>query len=422
MAVLLWLKNKLQHFLQIDLMYFIKGGFWISIENSISTFISFALGLVLINFLSQDDYGIYRFIFSITGILQIFLFNGMNSAVVQAVASGEEGALKKVVYFRLRWGSLFTAAAFVTSLYFLYHQNYIVVISLIILGVFQPINSAFGTYQSYLQGKKEFRLFTLSSLITQVILTLGIIFTLLTIKNIISLVLVQALIYLIVNFLFFWKTIKHFRPTNKYENNAISYGNKLTFLELFGILAQNLDKIVLFQFWGPAILANYAIAQFFPGYIYSLLKSTSGLLMPKISSQSISEISQSFYKRFFQSVFIGGVISSLYIMIAPFLFFIFFKKYSDMILYSQILSIDLIFALANSFVGSIFLVKKFIKSIYASQIISSLIRIILFITMGMIGGIMGMILASIISRFLGTILNIVLWELERRSFLFSNNK
>ena len=49
MAVLLWLKSKAQIFFQIDIGYFLKGGFWISAENSISTLISFVLGLILIN-------------------------------------------------------------------------------------------------------------------------------------------------------------------------------------------------------------------------------------------------------------------------------------------------------------------------------------------------------------------------------------
>lgn len=414
MEALLWLKSKTQRFLQIDIGYFLKGGFWIAFNNLTNTVIAFLLGLALVRIFSPNDYGIYRYIFSILGMLQIFVFSGMNSAVVQAVARGEEGAFKKIVNFRLRYSFIFILAAFIVAFYYFYSKNFQVSYSLIVLGLFYPIISALGTYQAFLQGRKEFRYSALLSTTSQIVTTLLILASLFITRKVFFVVLAYSLVNLLINSYFFWRITNKFKPTNKNGEDAVNYGKKLAFLELFGIVASQLDKIILFNFWGPAILANYAIAQFFPDYIYSFLKSLSNLLLPKISSKKLSEVSSFFYKRILQSLLIGTVIACFYVIIAPTLFHFLFSKYIDMVLYSQLLSINILLALVNGFMGSVFLSQRFIKSIYASQIIHGSIRVLLFIIMGISGGILGMLMADIISRTIGTFFNFLFWELEKR--------
>ncbi len=414
MAALLWLKNKTQRLLQIDIGYFLKGGFWITFDNFINTVIAFLLGIVLTKLFAPSDYGTYRYIFSILGMLQIFVFGGMNSAVTQAVARGEEGAFKKVVNFRLRYSFIFISAAFIVAFYYFYNKNFQISYSLIALGLCYPISSALSTYQAFLQGKKEFRYSALISTISQTISTLLIIFFLFITKKVFFVVLTYSLVNLIINAYFFWKITNKLKPTSANGEGAVNYGKKLTFLQLFGVVAQQLDKIILFNFWGPAVLANYTIAQFFPDYIYSFLKSLSDLLIPKASSMKFIKISAFFYKRILQSLLIGTFISVSYIVIAPTLFHFLFQKYIDMSFYSQLLSFNILLALVNGFINSIFVSQKLIKSIYASQIISGFIRIILFTIMGISGGLLGILIADISSRTIGTFLNITLWELEKK--------
>ena len=71
----------------LDLKYFASGGFWTTLGQGINAILAFALTIAFANMIPKETYGIYRYILSIAGILNIFTLKGMNTAVVQAVAA-----------------------------------------------------------------------------------------------------------------------------------------------------------------------------------------------------------------------------------------------------------------------------------------------------------------------------------------------
>ena len=76
------------------MMYLAQGGFWIALGHIVNGLLAFSLIVAFANLLSKETYGIYRYILSIAGVLNIFVLSGMGTAISRSVASGNEGAFR----------------------------------------------------------------------------------------------------------------------------------------------------------------------------------------------------------------------------------------------------------------------------------------------------------------------------------------
>lgn len=410
MEALQWLKNNLPGKGSRD--YLIRGGLWIAAEQALTMAVGIAFGIILVRTLTQADYGTYRFFFSLFAILQIFLCNGMNAAVAQATGRGDTNAFLAVVRFRLRWMPLFACAAGSVALYYAIRHEYALSLSLLVIAVLHPVTAALNTYQSYLQGMKQFGRSAVFSSFTQLAVTCAMLAALLATKSLVIIVVAYAVTNILLNVIFFL-TVRAPVPDGK-RTDVVRYGKHLTVIDSMGTITQQLDQLLLFYLWGPAVLAYYAIAQLFPALIYNFLKSLSTLLIPLFARKTTKEIAKNFYAQFACMAAIGIGISAIYAISAPALFRWFFPQYGLLIGYTQLLAIDLVWALPAGFMGSIFTAQKLLRASYGSPLTANVVRIILYFSLGVTHGIEGMIVAYLISRIIGIAINIGFWEYEQR--------
>ncbi len=408
-----------------DVRYFVKGGFWIGLENVSAMAASLISGIALANIFDKADYGTYKFIFSLIGTLMIFTIRGLGTAIVQAVAKSDNNALDKGVAYQIRWGFIYVLACFIVASYYLMKDSLVIGISLLILGIFTPLITAFRLYRSYLAGKKDFKqsaIYVSVEELTTAILTVA---ALLIFNNVIFLIAVFAFVEAIQSFLFYLATKKKYQSkplTSVSDEGFKNYARHLTIVEIFNVIARQLDSIILFGMKGPETLALYAIAQTFPNNIYTFLKSLSGTFLPKLSEKNSAEVSRIFYRRLFQTFIIGAAVGIVYALIASTLFQIIFPKYPDAVIYSRMLAIDMALGLSAGFIGAVFFSQKLIRGIYTSTILGTIVRLILYITLGLTMGIAGMVTAYIISRIINIIINIFIWEIEKSRLLGSNHQ
>ena len=97
------LVHRTESFIKTDLVYFLKGGFWINSNYIINSFFFLILSILFANFVSKDIFGIYKYIISITAIAGVFSLTGMNVAVMRAVAQGFDGIFKKSLIEQFKW-------------------------------------------------------------------------------------------------------------------------------------------------------------------------------------------------------------------------------------------------------------------------------------------------------------------------------
>ena len=139
----------------LDLPYFIKGGFWLSVSQFFNTLKGFILSVVLANILSKEAFGEYSFVLSILGVVGVFALPGMSLAIIQSVAKGYEGTyfrgLREV--FKYSWiGSVILVGM---SIYMYFKGNFNLSTIFLILSVMFPFYSISGYYYSFLNGKKD---------------------------------------------------------------------------------------------------------------------------------------------------------------------------------------------------------------------------------------------------------------------------
>ncbi|MBI2635386.1 MAG: oligosaccharide flippase family protein [Parcubacteria group bacterium] len=404
--------NLLQYgteFMGLDLKYFASGGFWTTLGQGINAILTFALTIAFANLIPKEAFGVYRYILSIAGILNIFTLKGMNTAVVQAVATGNEGALRTSVRYQLKWNLMLAAALFAASVYYFWNANQAYGISFFILGLFVPATQAFNTYGAYLEGKRKFKINNIFSVAATVVYVIGMFAALYFGKEVIWLILAYAATTFLANLFFYWQTLHLFNPRGS-SGDVLKYGRRLTFISFIGPVASQIDNIILVQFWGPAQLAAYSLARAIPDRVAPFIKDIVNLGLPKLAQKTAEDINKVFYKRIFQGLFLGAVFAIGYILTAPIVFKFAFPKYLESIFYSQLLAIGFIFAAPLGFVGAAFTSQKLVRPILLSSVSATVIKITLYVILGIWGGILGLVLAQLIYYVIVTFINIIIWK------------
>ncbi|MDD3531300.1 MAG: oligosaccharide flippase family protein [Candidatus Pacebacteria bacterium] len=397
------------------MVYIAHGNFWGIFGQIITAFLSLALTMVFANYLPRETYGLYTYILSLAGVFSIFSLIGMNEAVSQATAAGDEGALRASVRYQLKWNMLQFGMSCIAAAYYALQDNTIVALSLLIMGICAPLTAAFNTYGAYLAGKKEFRLNTIFSIISTAVYAVSMMAIVIANGEVTWLVLVYSLSTLITTFFFYRVTLQRFNPPTQEAHDALQYGRELTFIGFLGPIVSQVDKILLTHFWGASQLAVYTLAMAIPNRASIAIKNLLGIALPKFSTKAPKELNRLFYLRIFQGLAVGSFFTIGYIILAPYVFTYLLPKYLDALYYSQLLSLIFIFGMPNRFISLLMSSQRFSRLIFISNTTQLLIRIALYVVLGIWGGILGLIIAQILIAMIGMFVNIITWRLATRA-------
>jgi len=409
------LLRKSEKFFKTDMVYLAKGNFWVTFGQSINSILSLILIIAFANLLPKETYGLYRYILSLAGILNVLTLTGMNRSVSRTIAAGNESVLRISVKYQLKWNLLMLAAFWILAGYYFMNSNDIFAVSFFILGIFVPSTLAFNTYCAYLDGKKEFKIANILSVVSTIVYVAGVLATILLSGEVIWLIAAYA-VTTFASALFFYIFILHkFKPPiASVDKETLRYGRELSYIRIIGPVVSQIDKIILAHFWGAAELATYWLAMAVPGRAISFLKRWVGIGFPKFAAKTSKEINTVFYRRIFQGMSIGVVISVLYILISPYLFKYLLPQYIDGVFYSQILAVSFIFAMPNRYISLLFESQKLSRIIFVKEIIQSIIAILLYVVLGIFGGILGLVIAHVLNSFIGMLINIIMWQKNSR--------
>ncbi len=404
--------NRGTKFLGLDLEYFVHGGFWKTIGTAITNVLAALLMIAFANLLPKETYGLYRYILSLIGILTMFSLTGMNAAVTQAVAAGNEGALKSSVKYQFKWSFIMTLASWMLAAYYLWQQNTDISIALFILGFITPFTYAFNTYGAYLEGKKDFKRKNIFLIYSSIIYVAGMLPAIYFGKKMLWLIAAYAITSFLSNLFFYIKTLKIYNPPKNKSSEAITYGRHLSYLNFIGPILGQADNIILAHFWGVGQLAVYSLARVIPDKVGPFIKQIMGVGLPKVAPKDTEDIKKVFYKRIIQAAALGALLTIGYIIFSPFVFKYLLPKYLESILYSQILAINFIFAAIIGYIGTVVLAKKLATkpAFITSGIVINIVKVGMYIIFGIWGGLWGLILAQIIYYVLSVFSNIILWE------------
>ncbi len=395
-----------EKYTKTDMVYLAKGGTWLIIGQLASSASAFLLAIAFANLLPKETYGIYKYVLSISSMLTIFSLSGINTSITRTVAKGFEGSFIPSLKTKIKWGLIGSLVSLFLAGYYFWNDNTTLTFGFLITAVFLPLMDSFNLYISLLIGQKKFKTLSSYNIVTKIIITIAMVVTLFVTKNIFLILFTYFISYTAVRFIFLKITIRKTKLNTNKDSSTISYGKHLTIMDAISTVAAQIDKILTFHFLGAAQLAIYSFALAMPEQIKSILKNLKSLALPKFSQGSPQEIKKTIFKKMAKFSLLISLIVIIYILLAQYIFKIFFPQYTDSILYSQIFSISLITA-SSILLSSFLKAQKAKKQLYKLNILSPIITIALLVYFVYFYGIMGIIIAKVLSRFVN--LMILIW-------------
>lgn len=395
-----WLKLSEKYF-KIDMVYLVRGGFW-----SVSTFIfsaalGFGLTLVFANFFPKESYGIYKYIFSIYNILGAFAFSSLGILIIQAVTNGKEGVLRKSLDYSLRWNIPFAVITLGVAVYYYLNGNPSMMIAFVFISLLAPLIASYSVYISFLNGKKDFRLISISNVVSSIISSIITFFIIIYTQNPIYIVIGYFITNAAASVFFYHYTLNKYKPNNEFEEGSLSMGKHFSLMNVFTVIAQNIDKVLIFHFLGGISLAVYAFAQAPVNQIASLLKLSGPIYTPRILEKTKEENKRELPKKFFRITLVMILPVVGYILLAPYFYKIFFPQYTEAIIYSQFYVLTLL-TFGKKFIAIPMPVYFSKRTQYQMSIINPLIDLIPKLVLLYFFGLAGAIAASIVSNLLVT--------------------
>ena len=199
--------------------------------------------------------------------------------------------------------------------------------------------------------------------------------------------------------LFTLRTLKHNVENQMVDVEANNYSLHLSVQGLIGPIATNIDKIIIFHFFGAAQLALYVVAVALPQQVSIVQKGLKMIMLPNLSQRSLKMIKNSAKQRALILFAAGIFLSFGYILIAPILFKVFFPNYIEGIFISQLYSLSFLFLPKMIYSIGLY-AQKMTRGLYISKISTPVIKIILFIiltpTYGLIGAVVSILLTQLI--------------------------
>jgi O-antigen/teichoic acid export membrane protein len=371
----------------------VRGSVILSIGQGIAALSGFVLTLGLVKFLDQAAYGQYNYILSLAGIIGAFTLSGMDSAVAQSVARGFDKTLLQGFKIKFYWSIPASLIAVCVGGYYLYQGDSTLGISLLIIGICNPLLYASSLYGWYFNGKGQFKKIAYDNAFRNIAITVSILITAFLTHEVVATICVYTVVSTLISSIRYGLLARTVRNGDtQSESTSLALGKHLSVMDTFSLISTYIDKVIVFQFLGATALAFYALALAPIKQLQGVSKIIRSLILPKFSTRTARELKHSMPHKTLIFSAIALLIAILYGVIAQFVFLRFFPGYGDALLYSQVLSLSLLFMPSVLHVQALTTLGKK-RELYIIQIVKSVSKIVLLLMLIPPYGIWGAILA-----------------------------
>jgi O-antigen/teichoic acid export membrane protein len=392
-----------EKYTKVDMVYLASGTVWVIIGNIGAAVMALGTAVAFANLLSKETYGTYQYVLSGVALISLLALPGMKNAVSYAVSHNKDASFLEVVREKIAWGFLASFAAISVALYYYVNHNYLLTSAFAAVACFLPFWEAYGYYVPYLQGKREFGAITLYELAVQAINAAAIIAVMLFSHSLLVLLLAYFASWTIGRLYFFKRALKKYPPNNERDPATIGYGKHLSIMSILSALASNADKLLIWQFLGPAEVAIYTFALTVPSRITNSLASINRLYFPKAATRPLSEIRTVIVRRVLLLTAATTTIAVVYALLAPLLFELFFPKYLEAVPFTQILGV-LVALQPFSLLVTALSAHAQKKELYIYNTVSPILQLGLYVILIPLYGVLGAALSITITQFVECLL------------------
>lgn len=395
-----WLEKRLK----VDVRYLTKASSFLLAPQLINAVFAGAASVILANILSASDFGTYKYVIAVAGVLGAFSLNSAGTALTRAIARGFPGTVRPVFRASLLVSILPALAALAGAVYYAFKGDWLFFGMFLILAIATPILKGLSWNAAVHEGYSDFRgSATVDSI--RAIVSGG--------ALIIAALLSVPLFFIVATYFFshvvgalggLWYTVvRHPIPKDAAEDReAVRYAVHLSVMDLFSIVGSTIDSVIIFQLVGSEGLAIYSIALILPAYLSSPFRNLRKVALPRLSEKTDVESPWSFLRKEGLVVGVAAIVALGYIVIAPFVMGILFPKYPESVLYSQVYMLMLLFN--GSLIAAHLDSRVLIKEKYILKAGVAITRLVLLFPLIGLFGIWGAIGAQLSTYALGYIL------------------
>lgn len=396
------LLRKSESIMKTDMVYATTGGFWLTFGQIFTNIFSLALSIAFANLISKEDYGTYRYILSVAGIIGSFSLSGLSTAVTRASAKNMHGSLKQAFVANMKYGFILSLAMFIGALYYYLQDNITLALGLLFAGTLSPLADSGELFNAFLNGTKEFKKGAFCRIIRALANSSLLIATIFIFPNPIAL----SFVYFAGNagtaYLLYRYTLKHSVKNNTQDRDMRQVGIHVSITNALAAFIDQIDEILVFHYLGAAQLAIYTYALIFPNTILGFVKNISILAVPKFVKISLAEGRRHIKEKQLSLFLLSAPIAIAYIFAAPLIFHTLFPKYEASIIYSQVFALNIFITgvLITSFLDA----HKAIHARYWLILYSNAFKLVAVFLGIYFYGIWGAIAARILAKYLGVVL------------------
>lgn len=410
------LKSSEKYF-KTDMIYLVKGSFWLVGGQVITALGAFAFSIVISHTVPKEIFGTYSFILSVVELVMAFSLSGLGTSLTRAVAMGNEGEFKRSMTANFQWGILTSLAFLVLAVYYFSVGNSTLGFSLVLAGLLVNLIDSGDLYISFLNGKKQFSVSSLLQAFRSLLSFSAVGATAYFTKN--PLFMVSA--YFLTNALFVTGALiyiwNHYKLNDKHDRGeSLHLAKNLSVMNFLASTADNIDKVLVFHFLGAAPLAIYNYALAIPNAFNGFVKNIGTLATPKISmQQDKTSVQLKISEKTLRSSFLILIPAIGYAFTAYYIYRWFFPQYLDSLYYSIVYMFGLVL---NGSIPVAFLdAHKAIKEKYILNISSNIIKIGLVVGGVYFLGLWGLILARVAAKLIGLVTSLILAKVVDRKIV-----
>lgn len=330
--------DSLGKYLRIDLTFITKSAFWISLGRMSWGISAFLITLVLSRFMSQEAFGMYKYILSIAAAASAFSFGGLGIAISQAAAKNKDATYS----WGFKQGLLWSVPAFLIGvgigIYYIFAGNLDLGLALFLTTTANLFLQNTLIWSNFLVGKRLYKEDAANSTVYATGIAVITITATLLYPNPFFISFAYTCGAAIISLYLYTKTARHVK-NQELAHDELTFGKHMSLLQIIGAISMQADKLIVFHFLGVTPLAIYSVATALPQQLRFGSKLISSLTLPRYSTQSIQDIKKSVHKQAFYVLIFSIVAVVAYVILSPFFFEIFFPRYLDGILLSQVFSL-----------------------------------------------------------------------------------
>ena len=361
--------------------------------------ILFGLGTfaILARTLPKEQFAIYSLVFGFIAILRLTSLPGIGTAVSQAFARSFPGGFRDAVKISFTGSLAGSLILLLAAWWHFQNEAFITGQVLIVTAICFPLVTGLTFWRNAAAGSERyFRLFVFDGL-TSATKFFGVALCAYMIPGVLFPVVCASLLApSLINVIATSDQLRGLSPNADRERESVVYGVRTTIYQLPSVLAQQLDKFVLFYFISPEALAVYAVALRIPELSRTVVGETNATLGPVFAREK--EYTPFLYRFSFKLwlVFLCISVAGAMLIVPYLLPLLAGTNYSGSVFFAQIMTVGV----ALGYLGDIQF--RYIKSHLHSQnylritLCSALLNGVLILSLAYFFGIVGVVAAYVL--------------------------